>query len=375
MLKPLIKYTGGKYREYESIRQYFPQNINNYFEPFFGGGGVFFRLHNENKIAGIASINDFSNSLIEFYEAVCDDTFIFELNKISETWDFIRKLGDDFFEQYGERFKTCMLTEKTTIFVNEEIEKYLKQYLTSCNLNTHNFSLYDRILKSLNDKLSKFRKKDISQNEANDVIYKCITTCICQAFYFIIRDMYNDWNNRGNKHLYSKNERSAQWFFIREYCFGSMFRFSSNGDFNIPYGGFGYNNKCFSCKIENIISEETKTLFKKAKITCADFENIIKSWEFTENDFMFLDPPYDSIFTDYDDNSFTKEDHKRLAECLKQCKCKWLIAIGKTDFIKDLYKEYSIVEYDKTYMYQAKGKYDSKHTTHLVITNYEIKNL
>lgn len=58
MLKPLIKYTGGKYKEYLDIKQYFPYNINNYFEPFFGGG-VFFRLHNENKISGQSYINDF----------------------------------------------------------------------------------------------------------------------------------------------------------------------------------------------------------------------------------------------------------------------------------------------------------------------------
>ena len=36
-------------------------------------------------------------------------------------------------------------------------------------------------------------------------------------------------------------------------------------------------------------------------------------------------------------------------------------------------KDYNIVEYDKTYMYQARGKYDNKHTTHLVITNYPLE--
>ena len=49
------------------------------------------------------------------------------------------------------------------------------------------------------------------------------------------------------------------------------------------------------------------------------------------------------------------------------------MAIGKTEFIYNLYKDYNIVEYDKTYMYQAKGQYDNKHTTHLVITNYPVR--
>ena len=86
---------------------------------------------------------------------------------------------------------------------------------------------------------------------------------------------------------------------------------------------------------------------------------------------MFLDPPYDSTFTDYDNNQFGHTEHVRLAECLKNCNCKWAMVIGKTDFIEDLYSEYNVYEYDKTYMYQAKGSYSNKNTTHLIIRNYE----
>ena len=111
-------------------------------------------------------------------------------------------------------------------------------------------------------------------------------------------------------------------------------------------------------------------LFSQTYITCGDFENAFKLWNFSENDFMFLDPPYDAIFTDYDNNSFDKSDHIRLANCLKTCECKWLMAIGSTDFIKDLYKEYEIIPYAKTYMYQARGEYDSKHTKHIIIRNF-----
>ncbi len=85
---------------------------------------------------------------------------------------------------------------------------------------------------------------------------------------------------------------------------------------------------------------------------------------------MILDPPYDSTFTDYDNNVFGKEKHIRLAETLKLCKCKWLIDIGKTDFICELFKDYNIVEFDNTYMYKARDEYDNKRTKHLIITNY-----
>jgi len=372
MLKPLIKYTGGKFREYERIKQYFPKNFNNYYEPFFGGGGVFFRLHNENLLNGEKHINDFSDSLMEFYQSVSSTTFVTELEKISNAWNFIRDFGEKFFQSYGDKFNKLLFDDKNAKFITDDIEEYIKENVSQCNLDSHGFSLINKIIKSLNDKLSRFRKKNIEKEE-NELSYKCITTSICQAFYFIIRDMYNDWNNYGHKELYTLEERSAQYVFIREYCFGSMFRFGPNGDFNIPYGGFGYNNKCFTCKIENMTSSEVQKLFATTDIQCGDFEDIIKKWNINENDFMFLDPPYDSTFTDYDNNPFDKKEHIRLANCLKNCKCKWLMAIGKTDFIYELYKDYNIIEYDKTYMYQAKGQYNNKHCTHLVITNYPLK--
>ena len=370
-MKPLIKYPGGKYKEYDNIKQFFPEKIKNYYEPFFGGGGVFFRLKNDKKIQGKSSINDFSRSLMEFYMSVSGVSFEAELLNISNAWDVIRDTGEKLSTTFCNRFENLLITKEPIPFVTEEISMFINNNLKRCILNTHGFSLKDKIENSLNDKLKRFQKIIIS-DDIKIVTYKCITTSVCQAFYFIIRDMYNDWNNHGNLNSYTMNERSAQWVFIREFCFGSMFRFNPKGDFNIPYGGFTYNNKCFNCKIENITSEEVRKTFSEIDIKCCDFEQAINEWNYNENDFMFLDPPYDSTFSDYDDNSFGKNEHIRLANCLKKCKCKWLIAIGKTDFIYNLYKDYNIVEYDKTYMYQAKGDYNNKHTTHLVITNYPI---
>ena len=127
MLKPLIKYTGGKYREYEKIKQYFPKNFNNYYEPFFGGGGIFFRLHNENLLNGEKHVNDFSNSLMEFYQSVSSVTFEKELIKISDAWDFIREFGEDFFQLYGDKFSNLMLDDKLSNFINLDVKEYIEK--------------------------------------------------------------------------------------------------------------------------------------------------------------------------------------------------------------------------------------------------------
>ena len=66
-----------------------------------------------------------------------------------------------------------------------------------------------------------------------------------------------------------------------------------------------------------------------------------------ESNFMFLDPPYDSEFTDYGYCSFGKKEHEQLAKCFKETSIKCLMIIGKTKFISELYKDYIVDEYDK----------------------------
>ena len=112
-----------------------------------------------------------------------------------------------------------------------------------------------------------------------------------------------------------------------------------------------------SVRSKKIVEPEIKHLFRGVHMYNDDFDASLSKWDFNQNDFMFLDSPYDFKFTDYDNNGFEKKEHIRLKETLQKCNCNWLMAIGKTDFIADLYKEYNIAEYDKTYMYQARIEY------------------
>jgi len=42
--QPFIKWVGGKRGLLEQILPYLPNNFNNYYEPFVGGGALFFEL-------------------------------------------------------------------------------------------------------------------------------------------------------------------------------------------------------------------------------------------------------------------------------------------------------------------------------------------
>lgn len=72
-MKPFIKWPGGKSDELKIILNNLPLEINNYYEPFVGGGAVYLGLDNLNRYY----INDKSNELMGLYKAVKeqDETF------------------------------------------------------------------------------------------------------------------------------------------------------------------------------------------------------------------------------------------------------------------------------------------------------------
>lgn len=68
MCKPIIKWVGGKRQLLNDIKKLLPKKFNNYFEPFIGGGALFFDLEPKN-----ATISDYNKDLINLYSVVRDE--------------------------------------------------------------------------------------------------------------------------------------------------------------------------------------------------------------------------------------------------------------------------------------------------------------
>ena len=160
-------------------------------------------------------------------------------------------------------------------------------------------------------------------------------------------------------------ENAQRFYYLRKTCFRGMLRYNSKGEFNIPYGR--YKNYNF----EDIKNEEYEKLLKNTEVLHKDFKYVFDTYN-SEDNFMFLDPPYDSEFTDYGYCSFGKEEHKKLAECFKKTNIKCLMIIGKTDFISELYDGYIADEYNKNYRFKLhSGRVGNEiNTKHLIIKNY-----
>lgn len=67
MCKPILKWAGGKRQLLNKLTELMPKKYNRYFEPFVGGGALFFEIQPENAL-----INDCNEELINLYETVRD---------------------------------------------------------------------------------------------------------------------------------------------------------------------------------------------------------------------------------------------------------------------------------------------------------------
>lgn len=74
VLRPLVKWAGGKRTLWPAIRELVPRSFHSYAEPFLGGGAVFLGLASEDLLASKRTVllNDSNEALVSLYEVVRD---------------------------------------------------------------------------------------------------------------------------------------------------------------------------------------------------------------------------------------------------------------------------------------------------------------
>lgn len=367
-LAPIIKWPGGKEKELKYINEALP-TFNRYFEPFVGGGSVYMDMLSHQYY-----INDFSKELIDLYRNIAseDKEFYDYAYNIDLSWekayDFFlcnSKLIDIYYNFRNNNLSQNDLKAAIKEFCGskkDEISAIISNFndLPSILLNELEINLVRKMsrMKELEMKKHILPDKDVRDN---------IETAIKSAVYMNFRHLYNSHEIKSDSKLHS-----ALFLFIRNYAYSGMFRYSSKGDFNVPYGGIAYNSKLLKKKLEYYKSASLIDRFKRTEIFSLDFEEFLELTKPSKDDFVFLDPPYDTEFSTYAQNDFTRKDQERLANyMINKCKAKWMLIIKNTDFIFNLYNRpgIKIRSFEKKYTVSFMNRND-KQVTHLLITNY-----
>lgn len=362
-LPPFVKWPGGKAGELKKIRLALPESRPaRFLEPFLGGGAILLSL--DASIPAMA--NDICPELINlFYGGAEDENSLkSELMLLGQAWDEFHSVKN----RLVEISKDLMAGSISDAGAASHVEQASSSKLD--NLPDLRAEFLVRLRADVPKKLERIRKLQIQHNRnlpLNEFVAN-LEGSLRSTFYMAVRTRYNRARVAG---MFDA-KRNADFFFLREYSYASMFRFNSKSEFNVPYGGISYNKKSFISKVDYLFSEKMRKRLTNTQFSTVDFEDFFKMAEPTSSDFVFVDPPYDTDFSDYDGRSFVGGDQIRLAAVLESLRSRVMVVIGDTPFIRELYPEskWNVQSDDMLYKWTIKER-NQRDTKHLTITNYE----
>lgn len=179
-----------------------------------------------------------------------------------------------------------------------------------------------------------------------------------EAFYYSMRDMFNGLSDK----VYSD---ALLYFFINKTAYSGMIRYNAKGEFNVPFGRYQNINT-------SLVTKAHSNLLSSAEIYNLDYSEIFNMAN--DDDFIFLDPPYDCVFSDYGNEEykegFNDECHVKLAQDIRNLNCRVLLVIGRTPLTERLYGDMIIDEYAKTYAVNIRNRFKSS-ASHILVANYQ----
>ena len=275
--KPFLKWAGGKRALSASIMSFVPKYFKSYFEPFLGGGALFFTLYHKGLLKDKIILSDKNKELINTYNVL--------QNHLSVLLQILENLQ---INHNKEHFYTIRNLDRNKEFINE------------------------------------------------DSVF-----------------------------------RAARFIYLNKTCFNGLCRYNAKGEFNTPLGSYK-NPKIY----EKEVLLNASLALQNTQIYKADFE--IVSSKAKKDDFIYFDPPYyplnkTSSFVSYTD-IFLETEQERLSQLFKKLNAKGVKVLqsnSSTPFIRELYKDFEIIELRAKRAINCKGERRSEITELLIKGSYE----
>lgn len=240
----------------------------------------------------------------------------------------------------------------------------LLQYIQSQNFDV----LHNKLLNKIKEfNLSLTYQKGYEYYGVNSSIG---LSSINKEQYKLLKSVYNTF--RGSE------DQNLLFLLLVIYGFNNQIRFNKKEEFNLPVGKRDYNGNVQ----RNLLAFNKTTQEKNIEFINGDFTTILEN-EFSDNDFVYLDPPYLLGTASYNENSgWSIKDEERLLNLLveldtKNVKFALSNVIEHKGDTNDLLKgaceinNWKIHELNFNYNnsnYQSKAK--SATTVEVLITNY-----
>ena len=318
-MEAITKWIGSKAKYLDGILPLMPGNVNRYYEPFVGGGGLFLGVPDCGKFI----ITHDCRPLMDLYKEIqsLSPEFLNHLNNINTSWknlgmlvkshsEALRKIYASFPE--GREYDYLAYVEK----LNPLLEKisynrvFPQRYRQAelFELEKRHFFSYMK-MQSSKVKLNSPEKLD-----------QYIMTSLKTALYEYYVELYNS-------KLPEYQLKRALLLFLLDFSSNGQFVLNEDGEFRPCYAGVQENEKTLDDTIRLICSPEFRDRMAKTEFHAQDFKNLFVRHHPHADDFVMVDPPLGKLCRRTGSELFSDEDMNSLLSCLSRRRSCWMLLV------------------------------------------------
>ena len=163
-------------------------------------------------------------------------------------------------------------------------------------------------------------------------------------------------------------KKAALFFYLNGTCFNGLFRENKRGKYNVPWG-----KRKFSFHPEEL--RTFSRMLHCIELNAMGYDRFFDRFLsfMGPGDLLYADPPYYATFSNYDKETFSKEDHERLkARCdAARSRGVRIVASNSDDpFVRDLWSlEYVLRDFKNVRLFNPNGKDRGTRSREILVTS------
>lgn len=333
MALPVLSYPGAKWKFYNDMVKYFPEDMQDFREPFFGGGSVSLSVADDPRFTKLERIQvgDLAPEIWAFWTGARN--FPEEVIEICNKW-------------YKEKLPTHpKMREYGIEFMKDYIEKG-KDFRKDANISPSDYGIIQEGIE------------------------------VCKQAIKEAQDFWN-WADKVDTKNMTIQERAARTYLVNKFSFSGM---GDSGSLS-KERFFAYTPDA----TERILL--ASPLLKRMEIRNCSFEETMSNVD-PKHSFIFLDPPYyrqeESGLYGRHGDTHHGFPHDHFAEFTKSTNCKWFVTYDDSPKVRKMFRGKPAFEHDgqhKIYMVRYRTVYtmakqaseDALAGEELFIANYDIE--
>jgi DNA adenine methylase len=282
MQKPFLKWVGGKTQIIDKVLSKFPNEMENYYELFLGGGSVLLALLSSNiTVKGKIHAYDINEPLIHLYKNIQRNP--------SNLYEKIKEII--------EIYDSCPYIDKKNNELNNEKTN------------------------------KKINRKPETIEEAKESR---------ETYYYWLRKQYNDLPDK------LSILGSSYFLILNKLCFRGVYREGPNG-FNVPFGHYKKTPTIITEENIHIISKLIEKVKFKSKVFSKSCRKA-KKGDFVYMDPPYA-PVDEKSFVAYNKRGFNEKDHKNVFNITKMFEIKgvkFLLSNANVPYVQKQYTDEKI---------------------------------